>query len=132
MQENKENGKLKRALGPLGLVAALAVVVMAGLVVGSRFLERPVGYGTSLSKTPSPNQNAPISATPGEVQTITMAEVRDKLNKGADITIVDVRSADDYKKFHLPGAVSIPYAELNKRSSDLSRQGEIIVYTCST
>ena len=132
MEENKENGKLKRALGPLGLVAVILVIIIAGLVVGSRFLERPVSYGASISKTPSSNQNAPSAATPGEVPTISMAEVKEKLNKGADITIVDVRSADDYKRFHLPGAVSIPYAELNKRSSDLSRQGEIIVYTCST
>jgi hypothetical protein len=132
MEENKENGKLKRALGPLAMVAVLLVIIIAGLVVGSRFLERPVGYGTTLSKTSSPNQNAPSSLTPGEVPTISMAEVNEKLNKGADITIVDVRSADDYKKFHLPGAISIPYAELNQRSSDLSRQDEIVVYTCST
>ena len=132
MEESEKNEKLKRALGPLGLVAALVVIIIAGLVVGSRFLEQPVSYGASLSKTTTPNQNASSSATPGEVPTITMAEVKEKLNKAADITIVDVSSADSYKRFHLPGAVSIPYAELSKRSTELSRQSETIVYACTT
>ena len=129
MEEPKKDEKLKRALGPLGLVAALAVVVLAGLVVGSRFLERPVSYGAS--RTTTPGQNTPTSATPGEVPTISMAEVRDKLNTGADITIVDVRSITEYNKFHLPGALSIPYGELNNRYTELPRQGEIITYSCS-
>jgi len=132
MEEPKKNDKLKSAIGPLGMVAALVVIIIAGLVVGSRFLERPVGYGAPISRTTTPDQNATTSATTGEVPTITMAEVKEKLNKAADITIVDVSSADSYRQFHLQGAISIPYAELSKRASELSRQSETIVYACTT
>ncbi len=129
MEEPKENDKLKRTLGPLALVAALVVVILAGLAAGSWFLERPVSYGAS--KTATSNQNTSTSATPGEVPTISMAEVKEKLNTGADMTIIDVRSITEYNKFHLPGALSIPYGELNNRYTELPLQGEIITYSCS-
>ncbi len=131
MDEPQKNDRLRSAVGPLGMVTALVLVIIAGLVIGSRFLERPVSYGASLSKTASPNQDA-SSSTSGEVLTITMAEVKEKLSQGAEVTILDVSTAATYDRFHLQGAISIPYAELSKRVSELSRQSETIVYACTT
>jgi rhodanese-related sulfurtransferase len=51
------------------------------------------------------------------------------------ITILDVRDEDSFKKEHIPGAVNIPLKELPARASELSKNSEIVTYcwtiTCS-
>lgn len=42
------------------------------------------------------------------------------------VTIIDVRSPEEYAAMHLPGAVNIPVTELEKHSSELSKQAVII------
>lgn len=36
-------------------------------------------------------------------------ELARNLNDGANIVIIDVRAADDYKKGHIPGAINLPH-----------------------
>jgi len=45
------------------------------------------------------------------------------------ITIIDVRSPDEYTDKHIPGAINIPLAELENRSNELSKQA-IIITAC--
>jgi rhodanese-related sulfurtransferase len=52
-----------------------------------------------------------------------LAKVRD----GA-VTVLDVRPPEEYRAGHLPGALSIPLKELERRLSDLPRDREIIAY----
>ena len=44
---------------------------------------------------------------------------------------IDIRSKKDYKKLHIPNAVSIPVAELEKKLESLTQYGskQIIVYS---
>jgi rhodanese-related sulfurtransferase len=52
-----------------------------------------------------------------------LAKVRD----GA-VTVLDVRPPEEFRAGHLPGALSIPLKELERRLSELPRKREIVAY----
>ncbi len=61
------------------------------------------------------------------LQTISAAEVRVRLAEG-EITLLDVRPAEEYAAGHLPAARSIPLVELEARLGELPHAQEIIAY----
>jgi len=67
------------------------------------------------------NTTHPYKLTPDELlehvnsgmQYFAPDEVADKIiNKDPSLLLIDVRSEDEYEKFHLPGAISIPLSSL--------------------
>jgi rhodanese-related sulfurtransferase/DNA-binding transcriptional ArsR family regulator len=54
-------------------------------------------------------------------------DVLERARKGL-ITVIDVRPADEYEAGHLPGAISIPLPELQKRLRELPKRKEIVAY----
>jgi rhodanese-related sulfurtransferase len=52
------------------------------------------------------------------------------LNKVRDgaVIVLDVRPAEEYRAGHIPGALSIPLKELERRLSDLPRGRDIVAY----
>jgi len=52
--------------------------------------------------------------------------------RSTDITLLDVRSAEGYRKGHLPGAVNIPFEEIPGRLAELSTHKTIIAYCWDT
>jgi rhodanese-related sulfurtransferase len=42
------------------------------------------------------------------------------------LTIIDVRSPEEFAEKHIPGAINIPLAELENRSKELSKERTII------
>ena len=48
--------------------------------------------------------------------------------RAGDVTILDVRPREEYRAGHIPGAVSIPIAELSKRLAELPKNREIVAY----
>jgi rhodanese-related sulfurtransferase/DNA-binding transcriptional ArsR family regulator len=50
------------------------------------------------------------------------------LAKTTQVTVLDVRPAEEYAAGHIPGAVSIPLEELADRLADLPDDGQIIAY----
>ena len=52
--------------------------------------------------------------TGAEFSEIDVAALKRKLDSGAAITIVDVRNGDEFagEKGHIPGALSVPYADM--------------------
>ena len=64
---------------------------------------------------------------------ITAAEVRERLEKGDDLVILDVRTEDEYdsETGHLQGAILLPVQELEDRYDELdSLKGREIVAYC--
>ena len=51
----------------------------------------------------------------------------DSVRQGA-VTVLDVRPVVEYRAGHIPGAISIPLAELEQRLSELPRDQEIAAY----
>ncbi|MCC5477768.1 rhodanese-like domain-containing protein [Streptomyces barringtoniae] len=45
-----------------------------------------------------------------------------------DVTVLDVRPAEEYRAGHIPGAISIPVGELADRIDELPENTEIVVY----
>jgi rhodanese-related sulfurtransferase len=62
-----------------------------------------------------------------ELQPLTRAELRRRLRDGS-ATIIDVRPRDEYAAGHIPGALSIPVAELKRRMQELPKKRDIIAY----
>ena len=46
----------------------------------------------------------------------------------AEVTVLDVRPAEEYRAGHIPGAISIPLQQLKRRLSTLPRDREIVAY----
>ena len=50
-----------------------------------------------------------------------------KVREGA-VTVLDVRPTEEYRAGHIPGALSIPLKELERRLSDLPRDRDVVAY----
>jgi rhodanese-related sulfurtransferase len=48
--------------------------------------------------------------------------------RSGDVTVLDVRPSEEYRAGHIPGAISIPVAELKKRLAELPTNREIVAY----
>jgi rhodanese-related sulfurtransferase/DNA-binding transcriptional ArsR family regulator len=48
--------------------------------------------------------------------------------KSGEVTVLDVRPAEEYRAGHIPGALSIPVGELSMRLKELSKHREVVAY----
>lgn len=48
--------------------------------------------------------------------------------KSGEVTVLDVRPTEEYAAGHLPGAISIPVAELKARLKELPKNREVVAY----
>jgi rhodanese-related sulfurtransferase len=58
---------------------------------------------------------------------VTRKELR-RLIRENDVTVVDVRPADEFRAGHIPGAISVPLPELRRRFSEIPNDREVIAY----
>jgi rhodanese-related sulfurtransferase len=63
-----------------------------------------------------------------ELEPVTREELARRLEDGDDLVVLDVRPAAEHAAGHLPGAVSIPVAELRRRLAELPADREIVAY----
>lgn len=68
-----------------------------------------------------------ISSYPSRAKTITIEELRERLNDES-IIIIDVRPREEFKEGHIPGAISIPLEELEKRLNELPKDKDIVAF----
>lgn len=61
------------------------------------------------------------------LEPVSLAELRRLARDGA-VTIIDVRPRAEYEAGHIPGALSIPVAELGERLRELPRDREVVAY----
>ncbi|MGQ3478222.1 MULTISPECIES: ArsR/SmtB family transcription factor [Paenibacillus] len=62
-----------------------------------------------------------------DVQTLTMDEVREKINNDS-IILVDLRPKEEYDMDHIAGAISMPMEELDALIREIPKNTEIIAY----
>ncbi len=48
--------------------------------------------------------------------------------RDGEVTVLDVRPAEEYRAGHIPGALSVPVTELKKRVAELPKNREIVAY----
>jgi ArsR family transcriptional regulator len=61
------------------------------------------------------------------LEAVTRSELINRLRDGV-VTLLDVRPQDEFALGHLPGAINVPLAELEKRLSMLDAGQEIVAY----
>lgn len=61
------------------------------------------------------------------LQPVDREQLLAKVREG-EVTVLDVRPSEEYRAGHLPGALSIPLKELERRLSDLPHDREIVAY----
>lgn len=108
----------------------LATAMYAGMTVWD--LEQlDLAYAPPFSSAKDPVNIAGMVASNimrGEVVSYTPAEVKDMLNLGDEVQIVDVRTPREYNAGHLPGAVNIPVDELRARYRELDLSKKTVLY----
>ena len=62
-----------------------------------------------------------------ELEAVSREELLDRLRSGA-VTILDVRPEDEFAHGHLPGAINVPLAQLERRLAELPPDREIVAY----
>ncbi len=62
------------------------------------------------------------------IELLTKDELAKRLRRKDDLLVLDVRPVEEYAAGHVPGAVSIPVAELKRRLKELPRNKEIVAY----
>jgi len=59
---------------------------------------------------------------------ISPADLHDLLARAQPVTLVDVRPREAFLSGHIPGAVSIPRAELERRLGDIPPGRPVVTY----
>ncbi len=62
-----------------------------------------------------------------ELDAVSLGELRRRLRDG-EVTVLDVRPRFEYDSAHIPGALSIPVAELERRLDEVPKENEVIAY----
>jgi rhodanese-related sulfurtransferase len=62
------------------------------------------------------------------IDLVTKEQLAKRLRRKDDLLVLDVRPAEEYAAGHVPGAVSIPVAELKRRLKELPKNKEIVAY----
>lgn len=66
-------------------------------------------------------------SAPGDLQPISSVELVERMQSDS-VTLLDVRPADEFAAGHLPGAVNLTLAELERRLGDLPLDREVVAY----
>lgn len=75
----------------------------------------------------------PVAALGGHgvedtVDNLPAERVKQLMDGGEKLTLIDMRPAKEYQQTRLPGARSIPIAELANRFSEVPKTGRVILY----
>jgi rhodanese-related sulfurtransferase len=62
------------------------------------------------------------------IELLTKEELAKRIRRKDDLLVLDVRPTEEYAAGHVPGAVSIPVADLKRRLKELPKNKEIVAY----
>jgi adenylyltransferase/sulfurtransferase len=74
---------------------------------------------------------APEPTTVNAQRDITSVELKQRLDRGDKLTLVDVREPNEFQINRIPGTVLIPLGEIPRRYAELDKNDEIVVH-CKT
>lgn len=119
----KQPKPLHRRLTPRALIIIGSIVlVLAGALL--ILTAQPVVAPTV---TPVADEHSEEGLPYPDVPRIPLAEAKAAYD-AKRVVIVDVRGQEDYAAEHIPGALSLPLAELETRAQELPRDVTIITY----
>jgi rhodanese-related sulfurtransferase len=122
-----QDGNLKSAQDAFKKISAWGYKQISVLSGGFQAWEKA---GKQIAKGPAATKIAYVrKLAPGEFDIAAFKELIAKPSK--DMTILDVRTAKEIEEGVLPGAVSIPMDELQKRLAEVPKDKPIVIH-CST
>jgi rhodanese-related sulfurtransferase len=62
-----------------------------------------------------------------ELEPVSIKELRRRMREG-EITVIDVRPEGEYRAGHIPGALSIPVAQLKRRLAEIPKRHDVVAY----
>mgnify|MGYP000923762583 CR=1 FL=1 len=105
------------------LWVTVGAVVLALIILGAVFLNRPPSAATTASTTSGESRPIPNP----EVPRINLADARAKVGQ-PNVIFVDTRSSQEYFDSHVQGAINIALPDIPARVNDLPKDAEIITY----
>jgi rhodanese-related sulfurtransferase len=119
-------------------LAALAIVT-AGCGGGSDEVaqQEPATETAAATPTEPPGETQTTSQPPSfqleDGEFVPMDQVKQALDEGADFIILDTRVPEAYVELRIPGALSLPFYEVDERYQDLPKDAWIVAYcSCPT
>jgi len=78
----------------------------------------------------TPAGEAQTATPPGEIERITVEELKAKIAKNEPVTIIDSRSQGSYDGSNqkIKGAIRIPAGDIESRLKEIPRDKEVVVY----
>lgn len=106
----------------------LALLVLAiGIVALDSGGSEPEASSSSQSSNSIPDVHDDQEIPYPEVPRISLADAKAQYDANTAV-FVDVRSSDEYEAAHIPGAISLPLAELQARYQELPADALIFLY----
>jgi len=119
-------GNMGRNEFHLLLVAAACALLIVPIVACARPL--PVPATPSAPPVETSSDNVTESGLAARVPRISIEELRQKMDSGADILLVDTRKVEEYAKDRIKGAISVPLDVVVAGQWLPERDKEIILY----
>ena len=66
--------------------------------------------------------------TEGRMEEITATELKERIDRGDDLQIIDVREPNEYDIAHIPGAKLIPLGQVTERAGEIDEGRETVVH----
>ncbi len=117
---------LQRTLLILGSIAVIALGAV--LIVSS--INTPSAPAATAPRSAAPVQSAPTASTDipyPEIARVSLGNAKAAYDLKQAV-FLDVRDAGSYADSHIPGAISIPLADLETRLGELNKTAWIITY----
>jgi len=131
---SNSNQRLVLIIGSIVIIAVGAILILSALPGGSPAASVPKSAAPAAPQVSAPQANTSPTIAPVPTEETFPDIVRVSLGNAKaaydlkQATFVDVRDAESFSNSHIPGAKSIPLAELETRYSELDPNAWIITY----
>lgn len=109
------------------MIAAGLLLIAGALVGGLIFIPAPSSASSTATALVPPVQALSATDPIATIPRVDLAKAKEALDSKTAI-FVDVRDAGSYAAGHIPGALSIPLADLPNRLNELKKDAWIITY----
>jgi adenylyltransferase/sulfurtransferase len=87
-----------------------------------------IDYEQFCGVSPAAPEPTPVQTTQSNPFEITSVELKQRIDRGESLKIVDVREPNEYQINRIPGSTLIPLGEVPKRYRELDPEEELVVH----
>jgi rhodanese-related sulfurtransferase len=114
----------------VGTFIALSLISLVAWAIARPKTAEPVAQQAAAAPAATATPAAEHQHVEGEFERITIDELKPLIDKG-DVTVIDVRSMEQYLAAHIPGSLHIPVARVEGEVPYLPKDKLIVTYcTC--